>query len=76
MVSRWHWRKELYKSKGEVGTDAARAIGPLNSTSSVAKTTRPSDRQPSGLGKAADEGGWATLESEMSKAVDEDNFHA
>ena len=76
VVSRWHWRKELYKSKGEMGTDAARAVGPLSSTSSVVKATRPSDRQPSGLGKAAGEGGWEKLESEKSKAVDEDKFHA
>jgi len=32
VVSRWHWRKELYKSKGEMGTEATRAVGPLNST--------------------------------------------
>ena len=76
VVSRWHWRKELYKSKGEMGTDAARAVGPLSSTSSVVKATRPSNRQPSGLGKAAGEGGWGKLEREKSKVVDEDKFHA
>ncbi len=76
MVSRWHWRKELYKSEGEMRTDAARAVGPLSSTSSVVKAARPSDRQPSGLGKAAGEGGWGKLEREKSKVVDEDKFHA
>ena len=76
MVSTWQWRKELYKSQGEMRTDAARAVGPLNSTSSVVKARRPSDRQPSGLGKAAGEGGWGNLEDERSKVVDEDKFHA
>ncbi len=75
VVSRWHWRKELYKSQGEVRTDAARAVGPLSSTSSVVKATRPSDRQPSGLGKAAGEGGWGIQESEKSKVVSEEKFH-
>ena len=75
MVPEWHRGKGPYKSRGEVGTDAARAIGPLNSTSSVAKTTRLSDQQPSGLGKAAGEGGWEKLESETSKVVNEEKFH-
>jgi len=75
VVSRWHWRKELYKSEGEMGTDAARAVGPLNSTASVVKATRPSDRQPSGLRKSAGEGGWEKLESEKRKVVNEEKFH-
>jgi hypothetical protein len=76
VVSTWQWSKELYKSQGEMRTDAARAVGPLSSTSSVVKATRPSDRQPSGLGKAAGEGGWRNPEGEMSKVVDEEKFHA
>lgn len=32
MVPGWHRGKERYKSRGEVGTDAMRAVGPLNST--------------------------------------------
>lgn len=75
MVSGWHRRKEPYKSRDEKGTDAARAVGPLNSTSSVVKTTRPSDRQPSGLGKAAGESGWVKPENEKSKVVSEEKFH-
>jgi hypothetical protein len=75
VVSRWHWRKEPYKSKDEMGTNATRAVGPLSSTSSVVKATRPSNRQPSGLGKAAGEGGWEKLESEKSKVVSEEKFH-
>ena len=67
-VPEWHRGKEPYKSRGEVGTDAAQAIGPLNSTSSVAKATRPSDRQPSGLGKAAGEGGWESRRARRARS--------
>ncbi len=58
-----------------MGSDAVRAIGPLHSTRSAVKAAWPSDRQPSGLGKAAGEGSWQKLGSEMSKVGDEDNFH-
>lgn len=76
MVPGWHRGKERYKSRGEVGTDAMRAVGPLNSTLSAVKAVRPSNRQPSGLGKAAGEGDWEKPESERSKVVSEDKFHA
>ena len=39
---------------------------------------KPRDRvigRPGGLGKAAGEGSWQRLGSEMSKVGDEDNFH-
>ncbi len=74
-VPGWHRGKGPYKSRGEMGSDAVRAIGPLHSTSSAVKVVRPSNRQPSGLGKAAGEGSWERLGSEMSKDGDEDKFH-
>ncbi len=58
-----------------MGIDVVRAIGPLHSTSSAVKVVRPSHRQPSGLGKAAGEGSWERLGSEMSKGGDEEKFH-
>ncbi len=75
MVSGWHRGKEPYKPRGEMGTDVRRAVGPLNSTVSAVKAVRPRNRQPSGLGKAAGEGGWTKQESEKSKVVSEDKFH-
>jgi hypothetical protein len=40
------------------------------------KAVRPRNRQPSGLGKAAGEGGWEKPRSRKSKVVSEDKFHA
>ena len=76
VVPGWHRGKEPYKSRGEVGTDATRAVGPLNSTVRAVKAVRPRNRQPSGLGKAAGEGGWEKPRSQKSKVVSEDKFHA
>lgn len=42
-------------SESEMGRDACRGVGRLNSTSSAVKAVRPSNRQPSGLGKATGE---------------------
>lgn len=44
-------------SESEVGRDARRGVGRPSSTRCVAKATRPHERQPSGLGKAAGEDG-------------------
>src|SRR5262245_26171130 len=44
-------------SMGEMGSGAARVVGPPRSTPSVVKASRPSDRQPGGLGKAVGKGG-------------------
>jgi hypothetical protein len=56
--------------------EAGRAVGPLSSTSTVAKAPGPSDRQSSGLGKAAGEWGWARQRSQTSKVVCAEKFHA
>src|SRR5215510_13874628 len=44
-------------SASEVGSGAGRVVGPPRSTPSVVRATRPSDRQPGGLGKAVGKGG-------------------
>ena len=65
-----------YKPRGEVGPDAGRAIGPLHSSQTVVKTMGPSDRQPSGLAKAAGEEGEEMLRCQKSKVGSEEKFHA
>ncbi len=45
-------------SESEVASDAVSVVGLPNSTLSVAKAMRPSNRRVSGPGKAADVDGW------------------
>ena len=66
----------LYKPRGEVSPDVARAVGPPSSTSTAVKAVGPSDRQPSGLGKAAGEESRQRSRSQKSKVGSEEKFHA
>ncbi len=62
-------------SASEVGSDAGRVVGPPRSTASVVKATRPSDRQPGGLGKAVGKGGRCRQGHRTSKGERVDKFH-
>jgi len=61
-------------SVSEMGRDARRGVGRLNSTSSAVKAVWPLVRQSSGLGKSAGEDGWERKESEKSKGVEDGKF--
>ena len=62
-------------SASEVGSGAGRVVGPPRSTPSVVKATRPSDWQPSGLGKAVGKGGRYRQGHQRSKGERVDKFH-
>jgi hypothetical protein len=62
-------------SISEMGSGAGRVVGPPRSTPSVVKAMRPSDRQPSGLGKAVGKGGRYRQGHQTSKGERVDKFH-
>ena len=62
-------------SVSEVGSDARRVVGRPNSTLSEGKPLRPSDRQPSGLGKGVGDRGRCEPAREKSKVKEEEQFH-
>ena len=74
-VPGWHREQRPYKPCGEVGSDVGRVVRRPNSTRSGVKASRPSNRQPSGLGKAAGKGGRRETRCRMSKDDREDQFH-
>src|SRR3954468_18273080 len=73
-VPGWHRDQRPYKPHSEVGSDAGRVVRRPNSTRSGVKASRPSDRQPGGLGKAAGKGGQCETGHQMSKDDRENQF--
>src|SRR5262249_1038600 len=62
-------------SASEVGSGAARVVGPPRGTLSVAEASGPRERQPGGLGKAVGQGGWCRQGHQISKGERVDKFH-